>query len=156
MSPWCDREEIERVTIVMIQGPDACRHAPEATDAVHAALSRRARSAGQHLIHVKCDTQAQLAERLARIDRGQADIILLDAGRAARDATLDARLAHLTVPYIEVHSEQTGHSAPAARSVGPRLAVIDGYQAQGYTLAMSLALETLGCAESENDVHVGT
>ncbi|MGO4779986.1 3-dehydroquinate dehydratase, partial [Lysobacter sp. 2RAB21] len=28
--------------------------------------------------------------------------------------------------------------------------------AQSYTLALAIALEHLGCAESGNDVHVGT
>ena len=39
---------------------------------------------------------------------------------------------------------------------GPRVAVVNGYQAQSYTLAMSMALEKLGCADCENDFNVGT
>lgn len=141
------------MAIVMIQGPDA--GANGAAACVQDTLGARAQAAGQSLVHVRCDDARQLVERLARIDREGADIILLDPGRCARDVGVQAALAHLAVPYIEVHA---GRGAAAAEAVqaGPRLAVVDGYQAQGYTLAMSLALETLGCAESENDVHVGT
>jgi hypothetical protein len=73
------------MTIVMIEGPDASGGTP-GHPTVQAALAERAALAGQELLHIRCDDEAQLLERLANIDRGQADIILLDPGRCA-DAT---------------------------------------------------------------------
>lgn len=146
------------MTIVMIQGPHEASLTNGAADAMQAALSERARSAGQTLVHLRCDTQAQLIERIARIDRGQADLILFDPGRCARDpAALRPVLRDLDVPYIEVHDDGHDRLDPALPGdSGQRVALVSGFGAQGYTLAMSMALETLGCAESENDVHVGT
>lgn len=142
------------MAIVMIQGPDAGRGGM--AGCVQDALDARAQAAGQSLVQVRCSDAGQLVERLARIGREGADIILLDPGHCASDDRLQATLQHLAVPYIEVHPGR--HDATQARpaQAGPRVAVVDGYQAQSYSLAMSLALETLGCAESENDVHVGT
>lgn len=142
------------MAIVMIQGPDA--GAGGVSDDVHEALDARAQAAGQSLVHVRCDDARQLVERLGRLEGEGADIILLDPGRCARDDSLHATLQHLPVPYIEVHPGRRASAGAGQPQPGPRVAVIDGYQAQSYTLAMSLALETLGCAESENDVHVGT
>lgn len=144
------------MAIVMIQGPqdDGAGRMPDGR--VQEMLARRAQQAGQVLEHYRCRTEAELEERLARIDRGQADIILLDPGRLD-GARLEPALGALDVPYIEVHDDS--HDAPAPvlpEGAGPRVALVNGYAAHSYTLAMSLALEQLGCAECENDVHVGT
>lgn len=145
------------MTIVMIQGPDAAEdRSPSA--ALEAALGERARHAGQVLLHYRCGSEDQLVERLARIDRGQADIILLDPGRCSGERErLRQALTHLEVPYIEVHDDHHDRPEPVIPAgTGPRVALVSGYAAQGYTLAMSLALEQLGCAECENDFNVGT
>lgn len=145
------------MAIVMIHGPDDGRHARPDTDTICAALSERPQSAGQHLVHYRCADEQQLVDRLARIDRGQADIILFDPGRCAASAgALHARLGELQVPYIEVHLDRTDRPDPVLPGASGRLAVVSSYEAQGYTLALSLVLESLGCAECENDVHVGT
>lgn len=144
------------MAIVMIQGPQGDGETRMPDGSVQAMLARRAGQAGQVLEHYRCSSEAQLVERLARIDRGQADIILLDPGRLA-DPGLEATLGALDVPYIEVHADS--HDAPEPvlpDGAGPRVALVNGYAAHSYTLAMSLALEQLGCAECENDVHVGT
>jgi hypothetical protein len=61
------------------------------------------------------------------------------------------------VPYIEVHDDSHGRAGPALTDgAGPRVAVVSGYAAQNYTLAMSVALEALGCADCENEFNVGT
>lgn len=145
------------MAIVMIQGPDTAEGRTPGAE-LEAHLGARARSAGQTLLHYRCGTEAQLVERLARIDRGQADIILLDPGRGADAASgLHATLAHLEVPYIEVHDDSFDRPEPVIPAgAGPRVAVVNGYAAQGYTLAMSMALERLGCADCENDFNVGT
>jgi 3-dehydroquinate dehydratase-1 len=142
------------MTIVMIQGPD---HGHGQVDAaMRDALSTRARAAGQSLVQLRCDSAQQLVERLARIDRDGADIILLDPGAFTRDGALRSTLEHLPVPYIEVHPGRHDRPAPRPAGGGRCVAVVDGYQTQGYTLAMSLALETLGCADCENEFNLGT
>lgn len=145
------------MAIVMIHGPDTAEARPSG-DALDTALAARAQQAGQTLLHYRCDDEQALVERLARIDRGQADIILLDPGRCARgSAPLEHTLNHLQVPYIEVHDDSFDRPDPVIPAgTGPRVAVVNGYAAQSYTLAMSMALEQLGCADSENDFNVGT
>ncbi len=143
------------MAIVMIEAPGAVGAAE--AGGVRATLAERAARAGQELVHIRCEDEAQLLERLARIDRGQADIILFDPGERTADPRRARTLASLDVPYIEVRGD--GHDAASPRvaaGAGPRVAVVDGYAAQGYTLAMSMALERLGCAECENDFSVGT
>ena len=145
------------MTIMMIQGPDTTEGRPS-IEAVEAGLGRRARQAGHALLHYRCGTEAQLVERLSRIDRGEADIILFDPGTCANDdGRVVAALNDLRVPYIEVHDDSFDHPAPVLPDgAGPRVAVVNGYAAQSYTLAMSVALETLGCAECETGFNVGT
>ena len=145
------------MAIVVIQGPDT-RPGPLPKDDVQASLAERASRAGHALLHYRCATEAQLVERLARIDRGQADIILLDPGACARsEGRLVHTLDHLEVPYIEVHDDDFDRPEPMIPAgAGPRVAVVNGYAAQSYTLAMSMALERLGCAVCENDFNVGT
>ena len=151
------RSETTLMTIVMIQGPGRPRD-DGARNAVDTALAERARNAGHDLLRIRCRTEEQLLERLSRIDRGQADIILLDPGRCALPSEpLQSTLRHLEVPYIEVHEDRLDRPEPLLpANSGPRVAVVNGFEAQGYTLAMSMALEQLGCAECENDFNVGT
>ena len=145
------------MTIVMIQGPDNAEGRLP-IESVQAQLSERAQNAGQVLRHYRCGTEQQLVDRLARIDRGEADIILLDPGHCAKsNAPLRHTLNHLQVPYIEVHDDSFDRPDPVIPAgAGPRVAVVNGYAAQSYTLAMSMALEQLGCADCENDFNVGT
>ena len=145
------------MAIVMIQGPDGTEGRPS-IECVGATLTERARGAGQTLLQYRCGTEDQLLERLAKIDRGQADIILLNPGRCSNgSAALQNTLNHLEVPYIEVHDDSHDRPEPVIPAgAGTRLALVNGYAAQSYTLAMSLALEQLGCADSENDFNVGT
>lgn len=145
------------MAIVMIQGPDATEAAPAADD-LHASLAQRVSQAGQVLVHYRCGTESQLVDRLARLDRGNADIILLDPGHCARPGrALHETLQHLEVPYIEVHDDAFDRPEPVMpEGAGPRVAVVNGYAAQSYTLAMSMALERIGCADCENDFNVGT
>lgn len=145
------------MAIVMIHGPDTSEGRPRSDD-LQASLTERAQRAGQTLLRYRCDDEQQLADRLARIDRGQADIILLNPGRFGASAgPLQHTLNHLEVPYIEVHDDSFDRPEPVLPAdAGPRVAVVNGYEAQSYTLAMSLALEQLGCADCENDFNVGT
>lgn len=145
------------MTIVMIQGPAEDGHAGLPADTVRAALNARARSAGQELVHYRCADAGQLVERLARIDSGSTDLILLDPGSARPDPqVLTPTLAHLQVPYIEIHADSHDRPASVLPAANACVAVVNGYAAQSYTLAMSIALEQLGCAECENEFNVGT
>ena len=145
------------MAIVMIQGPDTAEGRLP-IEAVEAGLNERARQAGHALLHYRCTTEEQLLERLSRMDRGEADIILFDPGACATDRErVRVALTHLQVPYIEVHDDSFDRPEPVLpEDSGPRVAVVNGYEAQSYTLAMSVALEALGCAECENEFNVGT
>lgn len=144
------------MAIVMIHGPESTEDRTPAD--VESALAARARQAGQTLRRYRCDDERQLVDRLARIERGEADIILLDPGACAQGSgALRHTLHHLEVPYIEVHDDRHDRPEPVLPDgVGPRVALVNGYAAQSYTLAMSMALERLGCAECENEFGVGT
>ncbi len=53
----------------------------------------------------------------------------------------------------------TAASAPNPRcldGLGQRIASVHGYRAQSYTLALSIALEHLGCDAALHGIHVGT
>ncbi|MBU8978036.1 type II 3-dehydroquinate dehydratase [Lysobacter sp. MMG2] len=116
-------------------------------------LAGRASQAGRTIAVRGCRDVAEMVERLRRVDGKGTEFLLLDPGARADDA-LGAALEEVRIPYIEVHADDVRAHAP---SIGRhRLDVVDGYGAQGYLLALSIALEHLGCAECENDVHVGT
>lgn len=80
---------------------------------------------------------------------------MLDPGHDANaSGELDAALDRAGVRYIDVHA--VGAGTFDHPYVGNSINVIDGYGAQGYVLALSIALERLGCSECENTIHVGT
>jgi 3-dehydroquinate dehydratase len=85
-------------------------------------------------------------------------LLLLDPGACVpASEALRGALARLPMPYIEVHDDDMNALEPSiAPRCGPRLRLVHGYAAQSYTLALAIALEHLGCAESGHDVHVGT
>lgn len=118
-------------------------------------LAGRASQAGRTIAVRGCRDVAEMVECLRRVDGKGTEFLLLDPGARLRgDGALDAVLDDVGVPYIEVHADGTG--VDAAASSGHPFDVVGGYGAQGYVLALSIALEHLGCAECENDVHVGT
>jgi 3-dehydroquinate dehydratase len=144
------------MSIAIITAPDpriaAARGLPRE---VVSQLVERASLAGRTVAICNCSTPAHLAACLRRADGEGTEFVLLDPGMDAHagPAFQDA-LARIGVPYIQVHA---GASRPAgAVRCESCVSVIDGYGAQGYVLALAIALEHLGCVECENPVHVGT
>ena len=118
-------------------------------------LVGRASQAGRTIAVRGCRDVAEMVECLRRVNGKGTEFLLLDPGaRGCGNAALDAALDDVGVPYIEVHAD--GSRADDTEPVGRPLDVVDGYGAQGYVLALSIALEHLGCAECENDLHPAT
>lgn len=125
---------------------------------VQATVSQRAADAGQSFSHHQCRSEVELVARIRLAKESGADIVLLDPGACSRASRpLRAALRGIGVPYIEVHddvSEAPEHHLPAG--CGPLVAVVSGYAAQSYSLALSMALECLGCPECSQGIGVGT
>ena len=144
------------MSIAILAAPDGARFGAHGLPReVVSQLVERASLAGRTVAVCSCRNASDILDRLRRIDGRSTEFLLLDPGPDAHaSAELDAALNRVGVPYIEVHADGTGSVRP--RCIGTPLNVIDGYGAQGYVLALSIALERLGCTECENDIHVGT
>lgn len=146
------------MSILMIHGPE--EPDPRANlflPGVEAAMSERAANAGKVLMRYRCGSEAEVIERLREAASRDAEIILLDPGRCVpASESLRAALAQLDVPYIEVHDDHPDALESVMQPAGRRVTVINGFGAQSFTQAMSVALEKIGCAECEYDYHVGT
>jgi 3-dehydroquinate dehydratase-1 len=116
-------------------------------------LVERASQAGKAVSVCGCRRVSDVVESLRRAGRNGTEFVLIDPGsQPLAEHDVDA-LHRLGVPYIEVHADASANGTHLTRKP---LSVVDGYGAQGYVLALSMALEYLGCAECENDIHVGT
>ncbi len=147
------------MSIAIIRSPDTVQPRSSAISTeVVSLLVERASVAGKALALRNCDSDAELFDCLGRIDDSSVEFVLFDPGQCACvSERLRAKLNELKVPYIEVHDDHFGAlENPLSLDSGPRLRLIQGYGSQSYTLALSIALEHLGCAECGNDVHVGT
>lgn len=120
-------------------------------------LVEHAAMAGKAIAVRGCRTTSEIAGCLHAARDSGAEFILLDPGPCgSTDEHLAPALENLPIPYIEVHDDSFGAlEAPIAPRIGHPVNVIQGYGAQSYVLALSIALEHLGCAECENDIHVG-
>lgn len=120
-------------------------------------LVEYASKAGKTVALRNCHSEAELLGCLHGAGEARYEFVIFDPGICAcNDDRLRTALSQMKVPYIEVHDDHCGALEPAlAPECGPRLHLIQGYGAQSYTQALSLALEYLGCAECENDIHVG-
>jgi len=151
------------VSILILRGPqggvsEVDPRAPALAGAVRATLVERAAIAGKALALRSCRSEDELVECLQAMRAANTELLLLDPGACVpASEALRGALARLPMPYIEVHDDDMNALEPSiAPRCGPRLRLVHGYAAQSYTLALSIALEHLGCAESGNDVHVGT
>lgn len=144
------------MSIAIFAAPDGARSGAHGLPReVVSQLVERASLAGKTVALCSCRDASDILDRLRRIDGRNTEFLLLDPGPDAHvGGELDAALHRSGVPYIEVHADSTG--ALQHSCVGSPLNVIDGYGAQGYVLALSIALERLGCSECENNIHVGT
>jgi 3-dehydroquinate dehydratase len=150
------------VSILILRGPntDAAVDSmvPPLSGEVRATLVERAAGAGKAIAVRSCRSESELVDCLRGMRAANAELLLLDPG-ACLPASEDLRgaLAQLPVPYIEVHDDDMSALEPSiAPQCGRRLRLVHGYAAQSYTLALAIALEYLGCADSGNDIHVGT
>jgi 3-dehydroquinate dehydratase len=144
------------MSIAILAAPDGARRGTHGLPReVVSQLVERASLAGKTVAVCSCRDMSDILDRLRRIDGRNTEFLLFDPGAASYlNGELDAALHRAGVPYIEVHADGTG--SPQQGCVGTPLNVIDGYGAQGYVLALSIALERLGCSECENNIHVGT
>lgn len=153
------------MSILVIRGPerhDALTVAPPPLPAsVLGALVQRAGCAGQTLAVRSCGSATDVLAALRLANAWGVRATLLDPGALTDHPLLQRAVQGLTHPYVEVHD---GPVAPRVRAradalpdpTGHRLAVVEGYGARSYALALEIALEQLGCTECECDVHVGT
>lgn len=151
------------MSIVIIRGPDAPLDQPRTplSQALHAevvtALVDRAVCAGKALAIHACASEQELLHVLADLQRDPPEILLVDAGSGIDTPQVSQALRNVRVPFIEIHDDSSARLEAELRDPPPsRVGVVHGYMAQGYTIAMSMALEHIGCAESESLVHVGT
>lgn len=113
-----------------------------------------------------CGSEQELLDALRVAQQAGIEAAILDPGACTASVRLQRQMQVLDVPYVEVHGmevhgRQQGHTPPRALAgdvaVPPcRIAEVEGYGAQGYLLALSIALDHLGCGEHVNPVHVGT
>lgn len=154
------------MSIVLLRGPEPVQieNGPKAVTgtsmpgAVRAGLVERAAGAGKAMVMRNCRSRIELIDCLERLRASNAELLLLDPGACGNDDEPLRRALHkLDVPYIEVHDDDMAAPEPSIEPhCGRRLSLVHGYAAQSYTLALSIALEHLGCAESGYGVHVGT
>jgi 3-dehydroquinate dehydratase len=137
------------MSIVVITGP---RH-----DAVHATLAddamwrlwERAQAAGVDLLWRPCHDFVELTGYLDRSIGDHAELVLLDVDAndvPAEDvAPLRDALAHLSVPYIEIHDDSDEADASGLVPGHPSLVsvVVPGNASAGYNMALSIGLRYL-------------
>lgn len=146
------------MSILVIRGPE--RHdaltspPPPLPPSVLGALVQRAGCAGQTLAVRSCGSTTEVLTALRLANEWGVRATLLDPGALTDHPLLQRAVQGLAHPCVEVHDTLDEGALPAA--TGRRLAVVDGYGARSYALALEIALEQLGCAECECDVHVGT
>lgn len=148
------------MSIVIVRGPDhastPARPPIALPPPVMHGLAELACCAGKTIALRSCTCEHELLQALVACRRTQAELILLDPGACTGSVRLHQLLASASLPYIEVHDDGPGQHEPSLpANAGQRIAQAHGYGAHSYTLALSLALEHLGCADI-GEVHVGT
>lgn len=149
------------MSILLLRGPDCvaghrgrpARIAPR----VMRQLLEHAGRAGKILAVRGCASESELLQALAQADAAQVEMLLLDPGACSDSAATAAAVAKLGRPYVEVHDDACDQREPCLCAASrQRVGQVGGYCAQSYALALSIALEHLGCNGYEGDVHVGT
>lgn len=129
------------------------RHDPAAGDIptpVLGQLLERARDTGRQLVLHYCESDAALRRAMEQAKADAAEAVLLDPGPFC-DVCVRDEAARLSVPVVEVHDDGATPWEPSLDRTA-----IHGYGAQGYVLALAVALERIGCDACSNDFHVGT
>jgi 3-dehydroquinate dehydratase-1 len=117
---------------------------------------QRAACAGQTLAVRSCGSTTEVLTALRLANAWGVRATLLDPGALSDHPLLQRAVQDLAHPYVEVHDGLGEDEASLPASTGRRLAVVDGYGARSYALALEIALEQLGYSACECDVHVGT
>lgn len=148
------------MSIVIVRGPDHLTTPPAPPESLPSpvmhGLAELACCAGKTIALRSCASERELLQTLSLCQRSQVELVLLDPGACGASPRLHDLLARQPLPYIEVHDDPPGQpEACLPDSGGRRIARAQGYGAHSYTLALSLALEHLGCSEVGH-VHVGT
>lgn len=151
------------MSILILRGPDAAnpKSRPPLSQALHAdivtSLVDRSVCAGKALAIRSCGSALELVDALSELQHEPLEILLVDAGTAIGAGQVSDALRQLRVPFIEIHNDSSAQwEAELQDPPANRIAVVHGFKAQSYTLAMSMALEHLGCADCESTFHVGT
>lgn len=137
------------MSIVILRGPETpARPCSPLPPQVLRALIERAIAAGTTVAIRSCASERELLNAVRISQRHGAEVTLLDPGACSGSPQLQRTLQACGMTYIEVHDDHPGALEPSlANRHGHRLALAQGYGAQSYTLALSLALEHLGCEE---------
>ncbi|CBA17441.1 type II 3-dehydroquinate dehydratase [Xanthomonas albilineans] len=148
------------MAIVLLRGPESVaghRGRPARIAApVMTHLLDHAGRAGKSLAVRSCASEKELLQALTQADRSGVEVLLLDPGACSDSAATAAAVAQLRRPYVEVHDDACDCREPCLLTASPqRLGQVGGDCAQGYALALSIALEHLGYHGDEGDVHVG-
>lgn len=151
------------MSIVIIRGPDKpMQHRRDPlSQSLHGeiitGLVDSAVCAGRTLAIRSCCSDKEVIDTLAIIQRFTPEVLLIDPGTSLGDPEVCDALRRCGVPYIEIHDDTSIAMEPELQgAAGQRIGIVHGYMAQGYTRAMSMALEHLGCGECEFEYHVGT
>ncbi|MET0290366.1 MAG: 3-dehydroquinate dehydratase [Pseudoxanthomonas sp.] len=143
------------MSIVILRGPEQpasqqSQQMPALPPQVLRALVDRAIAAGTTLAIRSCATESELLNAVRINQQHGAELTLLDPGTCSGSLRLQRTLQACGMRYIEVHDDHPGAlEASLPDQHGQRLALAQGYGAQSYTLALSMALEHLGCEEGD-------
>lgn len=110
-------------------------------------LVERAALAGKTIAVRHCRDAGDFEQALRQCRRCGTEFVLLDPQHCEGSDTTG-------LPCIVVNPDPSRPAQTPWRRGA--LGMIDGYGPQGYVLALTLALDHLGCNGWENDVHVGT
>ena len=149
------------MTIMIVRGPEAdsrfVRSPSPLPRELLGQLVARAADAGKTVALRACGSEQELLDALRVAAQARVELALVDPGACAASARLHRVLAGLDYPYVEVHDDYSDLPAPELPDgLGCRVAAVHGYRTQGYTLALSIALEHLGCDGDIHGIHVGT
>ncbi|MET0937404.1 MAG: hypothetical protein ABWX83_15530 [Luteibacter sp.] len=141
------------MSIVVITGPrHVAAHAHGADDAMWR-LWERAQAAGVDLLWRPCGDFTEMTGHIDRASIDHAELVLLDVDAdevpPADVAALRDSLAHLPVPYIEIHDHSDASDASALVPGHPSLVsvVVPGDADAGYAMALSIGLRFLAANE---------
>lgn len=152
--------EPSTMSILVVRGPECsdahARPLRPLPPGVLQNLVQRAGCAGKTIAVRSCGSTTEVINALRLANQWHVQATLLDPGTLVDSPLLHRALQGLSHPYVEVHDAIEDEVAALPPSPGKCLAVVNGYGARGYMLALDIALEHLGCAECECDVHVGT